>query len=200
MASLPNPLESRTSDHTIEELFLKRWSPRAMNGETVAAAAVNSLFEAARWAPSTYNEQEWRFLYSHKESEYWSTFFDLLVDANQSWCKNAGVLIVVLSRTTFSRNGKPNPTHEFDTGLATQNLMLQAAAMGLVSHAMAGFDRGQSKRSLNVPDGFEPHCMLAIGHRGDPTELPENYQGMETPSGRKQIAEIAREGTFSFDE
>jgi len=201
MSDLPNPLNHRTADHPIEEIFLKRWSPRAMSGEAVSQDAVNQLFEAARWAPSTYNEQEWRFLYAHKETGQWSDFFDLLVDANQAWCENAGVLIVAFSRTTFVKNGKPNNVHEFDTGLATQNLLLQAASLGLVAHAMGGFDRGQSKRTLNIPDGFEPHCMIAVGHPGKISSLPEDYQGMDKePSGRKPIAEIAREGKFSFDQ
>ncbi|MDB4439742.1 nitroreductase family protein [Planctomicrobium sp.] len=201
MSDLPNPLEHRSADHPIEELFLNRWSPRAMNGEGVSQEATNLLFEAARWAPSTYNEQEWRFLYAHKDSDQWSNFFDLLADPNQAWCKNAGLLIVAFSRTTFVRNGKPNIVHEFDAGLATQNLLLQAAAMGLVAHAMGGFDRGQSKRALNVPDGYEPHCMIAIGHPGEISSLPEGYQDMDkAPTGRKPISEIACEGQFAFDE
>ncbi len=200
MSDLPEPLEHRSSDYPIEELFLKRWSPRAMNGETVELESLHRLFEAARWAPSTYNEQEWRFLFARNSSEHWSTFFDLLVEANQSWCKNAGALVVVFSRTTFTRNGKPNAVHQFDAGLATQNLLLQAASMGLVAHAMGGFDRGASKRNLSVPDGFEAHCMIAIGHPGGISDLPENYQSLEKPSGRKPIEKIAREGLFSFEE
>lgn len=193
-------LNVRTADHSIENIFLARWSPRAMNGQAVPQADVNRLFEAARWAPSTYNEQEWRFLYAHRDSEHWSKFFDLLVEPNQLWCEQAGVLIVVVSRTTFTRNGKPNNVHEFDAGLATQNLLLQASSMGLVGHAMGGYDRGAAKRNLNIPDGFETHCMVAIGHPGDPANLPENYQELEKPSGRKPIAEIAQAGPFQFEQ
>ncbi|WP_417848139.1 nitroreductase family protein [Thalassoglobus sp.] len=200
MTNLPNPLEHRKSDHPIEELFLKRWSPRAMNGEAVELESLNRLFEAARWAPSTYNEQEWRFLFARNQTANWSTFFDLLGEANQAWCQKAGALVIVFSREKFTKNGKPNPVHQFDAGLATQNLLLQAASIGLVAHPMAGFDRGASTRALNVPDGFEPHCMIAIGHPGNPEDLPENYQSLEQPSGRKPIDSIAREGTFTFDE
>lgn len=200
MSNQPNPLELRVADHPIEKIFLKRWSPRAMSGAAVEENAVNSLFEAARWAPSTYNEQEWRFLYAHHETEHWPAFFDLLMEANQTWCEKAGVLVLVLSRTTFTGNGKPNPVHEFDAGLAVQNLLLQAATQGLVSHAMAGFDRAQSKRVLGIPDGFEPHCMIALGHPGDISTLPENYQALEVPSGRKPIGKIAAAGTFCFEE
>src|SRR5688500_12082224 len=111
MASLPDPLQHRTADHPIEQLFLRRWSPRAMTGAPVRQADLMRLFEAARWAPSTYNEQEWRFLYAHREGPHWQRFMGILAEANQTWCENAGVLIVGLSRKFFARNGKPNPGH-----------------------------------------------------------------------------------------
>jgi len=199
MAHLPDPLEHRQADHPIEDLFLRRWSPRAMNGEPLAESELMRLFEAARWAPSTYNEQEWRFLYATRDSEHWQTYFDLLTEGNQAWCDQAAVLIVGLSCKVFSRNGKPNPVHTLDTGLAMQNLLLQAAAMGLVAHGMAGFNRGSAKSALNVPDDFEVEVMIAAGHPGDPDSLPENYRDMDlNPSGRKPVAEIARPGTFVF--
>lgn len=200
MSELPNPLEVRTADHPVEPLFLKRWSPRAMSGAPLPTGQLASLFEAARWAPSTYNEQEWRFLYAERETEHWQTYLDILVEANRIWCQQAGVLVVAYSRTTFTRNGKPNPVHEFDTGLAVQNFLLQAAVLGLVAHPMAGFDRGQAKRALGVPDGFEPHCMIAVGLPGDTNDLPESLRELENPTGRKPLDQIARPGLFSFDE
>ena len=199
MTALPNPLEHRTADHPIEEIFLKRWSPRSMNGEPVDSSVVKQLFEAARWAPSSYNEQEWRFMYAHRDTDQWSLLFDVLMEANQAWCKNAGVLILAASRTTFAKNGKPNSVHELDTGMAVQNLLLQTASLGLVGHAMAGFDRGKSKVALELPDGVEPHCMIAIGHPGEIEVLPEDFRGGEEPSGRKSISEISVEGKYSFD-
>lgn len=200
MTALPNPLETRVADYPIEEVFLMRWSPRAMSGQAIEQSVVNQLLEAARWAPSSYNEQEWRFLYAHRDSENWPIFMDLLMEANQAWCVNAGVLMVVISRTTFSRNGKPNSVHALDTGMAVQNLLLQAAALGIVGHAMAGFDRGKTKVSLGIPDGFESHCMVAIGQPGKIEVLPEDYQDKETPSGRKPIAQTSGEGKFNFSE
>ena len=139
MAQLPNPREHRQADHPIETFFIDRWSPRAMSGEPVSESEMNSLFEAARWAPSTFNEQEWRFLFAHRQREHWQLLFNLLMEANQGWCKDAGALIVVLSHKVFGRNGKPNPVHTFDSGAAFENLALQGAAMGLVVHGMAGF-------------------------------------------------------------
>ena len=198
MTQLPNPLDHREAAHPIESLFLRRWSPRAMSGAELAEAEVNRLFEAARWAPSTYNEQEWRFLYAKNGDGQWEDFFGLLMDANQAWCHKAGMLIVVLSHKTFERNGKPNPVHTLDTGMAVQNLLLQAASMNLVAHAMAGFNRGQAKQVLQVPDDYEVEAMIAIGHPGDVDDLSPELQEREVPTGRKPIDEIARPGKFAF--
>ncbi len=198
MATLPDPLKHRTADHPIETLFLKRWSPRAMSGAAVSRDDVMRLLEAARWAPSTYNVQEWRFLYAHRDTAHWDAFFGLLAEANQGWCVNAGVLILVAAHTVFERNGKPNPVHEFDAGLASQNLLLQGASMGLVVHAMAGFDREAAPGALSLPDDVKPVAMIAVGHPGDPDALPDGMRdGDLAPSGRNPVAEFAREGPFA---
>ena len=188
----------RTPDHPIEALFWRRWSPRAMNGAALPQEKLNSLLEAARWAPSTYNEQEWRFLYAHRGGRFWPAFFGLLMDANKAWCERAGVLVAVLAHRVFSRNGSPNPVHVFDVGAASQNLMLQGAHMGLVVHAMAGFDRDAARKALNVPDDYGVEAMIAIGQPGDPAELPPELRERETPTGRMKIAEFSREGPFAF--
>jgi nitroreductase len=199
MSQLPDPLKFRRPDHEVLDLFVKRWSPRAMAGGPLEERQLMRLFEAARWAPSTYNEQEWRFLYAASGGPHWETFFGLLMEANQLWCRNASVLVVVLSHNVFSRNGKPNPVHTFDAGLATQNLLLQGSEMGLVCHGMAGFDRGKARAQLNVPDDYDVEAMIAIGLPGDPDQLPENYRDMDLEvSGRKPVAEIAAEGLFAF--
>src|SRR5437868_1543418 len=100
---MPNPVyQSRKADYPIEELLLRRWSPRALSGEPLSEQELCTLFEAARWAPSTYNEQEWRFLYARRDTPQWQQFFELLMEANQAWCKRAAVLVVVLARKTFA--------------------------------------------------------------------------------------------------
>ncbi len=198
MAQLPDPLDYRSADHPIETLFLKRWSPRALSGEPVSQTDLNRLLEAARWAPSTYNEQEWRFLYAHRDTPQWSTFFGLLMEANQVWCENAGILIVVVSHKVFERNGMPNPVHTFDSGLASENLMLQATAMGLIAHGMGGFDRSKARATLRIPDDYEVQAMIAVGHPGNTDVLPPDVAEREVPSGRKPIAEISGEGPFAF--
>jgi nitroreductase len=169
-----------------------------MDGRPLAEGELNTLFEAARWAPSTYNEQEWRFLYAHRETRHWETFFNLLAEANQAWCKNAAVLVVVVSHKVFQRNGKPNPVHTFDSGASFENLALQATIMGLVAHGMAGFDRDKARADLGVPDGYDVEAMVALGHPGDPAELPAPLLERETPSGRKPLREITCEGRFAF--
>jgi nitroreductase len=196
MATLPDPLAHRTADHPIESLFLRRWSPRAMSGEPVTAAELARLFEAARWAPSTYNEQEWRFRYAHRGTAHWATFLGLLVEANRAWCGEAGVLAVVFARTTFTRNGKPNPVHLFDCGAAFENLALQGASMGLVVHGMAGFDWQRAASELHAPPEHVPAAMFAVGRPGDPAKLPPELREREVPSGRKPIAATAGEGPF----
>jgi nitroreductase len=195
---LPKPEDHRQPEFPIEPIFWRRWSPRAMSGESLAEEELMSLFEAARWAPSTYNEQEWRFLYARRDTAQWPLLFDLLYDANKTWCKNAAVLVVILARKTFTRNGKPNPVHLFDVGSAWQNLALQATAMGLVSHGMAGFDFDKARTDLKVPDEFAVAAMFAVGRPGDPAELPEQMREMEKPSSRRPVRESIREGVFAF--
>lgn len=196
MSKLPGVSEHRKTDHAIESIFVERWSPRAMNSEAITSDELNQLFEAARWAPSSYNEQPWRFLYAHRDSQHWQTFFDLLVPANQTWAATAGVLILEVSSQVFSKNQKPNRVHVFDAGAAWQNLALQGARMGLVVHGMAGFDVDKAKAALNVPEDFSVIAMMAVGRHGNVSNLPENLQGGETPTGRKKVAEIAFEGGF----
>jgi nitroreductase len=195
---MKNALDYRTAEHPIEPLFVERWSPRAMSGEPLSEGELLTLFEAARWAPSTYNEQEWRFLYARRDTPQWPAFFNLLVEGNQTWCERAALLCVVLAHKVFSRNGKPNPVHLFDSGCAFENLALQGTAMGLVVHGMQGFDYDQARSTLSVPDDFAVAAMFAVGRPGDPDKLPESLRGREIPSDRKPVGEIACEGPFKF--
>ena len=200
MSKLPNPEQYRTADYPIEPIFIRRWSARAMNGEPISENEMLTLFEAARWAPSTYNEQEWRFLYARRDTPAWPLFFDLLVEGNRAWCGRAALLVVVLARTVFARNGKPNPVHLQDSGSAFENLALQGTAMGLVVHAMQGFDFEKARTALGVPDNYAVAFMFAVGRPGDPGELPEPLREREIPSGRKPVRELICEGAFSFAE
>jgi nitroreductase len=193
-----NALDVRTADHPIESLILERWSPRAMTGESLSHGEILTLFEAARWAPSTYNEQEWRFLYARRDTPQWPLLFDLLIEFNQLWCKNAALLCVVVAHKVFERNGKPNPVHLYDAGAAWENLALQGTAMGLVVHGMSGFDFEKARASLQLPDDYAVGAMFAVGRPAPVDVLPESMRERETPSDRKPLSEIICEGAFAF--
>lgn len=188
----------RQADHAIDPMFIRRWSPRAMSGEAVSPEELMVLFEAARWAPSSYNGQPWRFLYARRDSPHWQPFFELMVEFNQAWAQKAAVLIVVLSRRVFEHNGEPNRHHSFDAGSAWQSLALQGSLMGLVVHAMAGFDADRARRSLQVPAEYEVEAMIAVGKPGRSEDLPEALREGEVPSDRKPVAEIACAGPFAL--
>jgi len=185
----------RKPENNIAEIFLNRWSPRAMSGEEIDEAFLFSLFEAARWAPSANNNQPWRFIYSRRNTKHWKTFFDLLAEGNQGWAKNAAVLIVVISKTTFD-NGDHARTHSYDTGAAWENFALQGSLLGLVVHGMQGFDYDKAKEVLGVPDDYQVEAMIAVGKKGEKEDLPEYQQKREFPSARKSTSEIAMEGFF----
>jgi len=188
-----NVKEHREAEYPVDDIFINRWSPRAMSGDPVSKDELMSLIEAARWAPSSFNNQSWRFLYSLKGSDTWDTYFNLLLEGNQAWVKNAGALVVILSKTTFDYNGKPSKTHAFDSGAAWQNFALQGSINGLVIHGMQGFDYDKAKSELQIPDEYEVQAMAAIGKPGDPDDLPEALREKDIPSGRKNISEIALE-------
>ena len=186
----------RDPDHDVDPIFVNRWSPRAMTGEPLDEAEYLPLFEAARWAPSAFNNQHWRFVYAAREDEEWDEFADLLNEANQSWATDAAVLAVITSKTTFDHNGEPAPVHSFDTGAAWENLTLEGARRGLAVHAMAGFDYERAAEELGVPEEFEVEAMVAIGERAPTETLPEELQEREDPSGRKPLDEIVLQGGF----
>jgi nitroreductase len=196
MGVLPKASDHRKADHPIEPIFLHRWSPRAMSGEPVSRDELNTLFEAARWAPSSYNEQPWRFLYARRDDAHWPVFLDLLVPANRQWAHQAGALLLIVARKTFSRNDKPNPVHSFDAGAAWANLANQGARMGLVVHGMAGFDWDKARTVLNVPEAFAVQAMVAVGRPGDPDLLPAQLRQAEVPTDRRPVAEFAFHGGF----
>jgi nitroreductase len=187
----------RKPGYQIEPLIIQRWSPRAMSGEGIGEAELMTLFEAARWAPSSYNAQPWRFIYARRGTKAWDIFFGLLDEFNQRWTQAAAVLIVVVSRKFFEWDGKPARTHSFDAGAAWQNLALQGSRLGLVVHGMEGFDYGKAKHALNVPDEFEVEAMVAVGRPGPIDVLDQEQREMESPSDRRPIAEIVFEGAFS---
>jgi len=188
--------DHRKADHPVDWLFVDRWSPRAMSGEAIPQAELDVLFEAARWAPSAGNTHPWRILYAHRDSEHWPLFFDLLVERNRMWCRNAAALLLFISRKTNEQTGRALVTHSYDTGAAWENLALQGTLRGLVVHGMAGFDYARARTTLNVPDIFDVEAMAAVGRPGPLTVLPEDFQARESPNTRRPIAEVVFEGPY----
>jgi nitroreductase len=186
----------RQSPYNINPLILNRWSPRSMTGEELDENTIMSLFEAARWAPSSYNNQPWRFIYAKRNTEHWSKLFNLLADLNKVWTKNAAVLVVVIASKNFEHNGKYSITHQFDAGAAWENLALEASSRGLVAHGMQGFDYERARIDLQIPDNFDVMAMIAIGKKGPKDNLPPQLQEREHPNDRKPLAEIIMEGQF----
>jgi len=188
--------EVRRADHPIDKLFLDRWSPRAMSGEEVSEKELMVLFEAARWAPSSYNNQPWRMLYARRNTPHWNLFFDLLGDFNKGWVKNAAAMVLFISKTTFDHNGEPSETHSFDTGSAWENFALQGMLKGYIVHGMQGFDYRRAKTDLKIPDGFAVEAMVAVGRPGDPSVLPEDLRKREAPNDRRKLDKTVCEGPF----
>jgi nitroreductase len=188
----------RIADYPVEKLLLERWSPRSFTGEAIPQDVLMTLFEAARWAPSSYNSQPWRFIYGLHGTPAFERIFGLLVPGNQGWAKNASALAVIVSKTTMAPRGTEilSHSHSFDTGAAWQNLSLQATAMGWHTHGMVGFDIPRAATELGVPAGYRVEAALAIGKQADKSALPEALQAMEKPNARNPITSFAFEGRF----
>jgi nitroreductase len=193
---IPEVQKTRKTEYSIDPIFLNRWSPRAMSGEQLSDEELMPLFEAARWAPSSYNSQQRRFIYAKRNTPNWDIFFDLLFDGNKVWCKNAAVLVVVITRKNFEHNEKPSPTTVFDTGAAWENLALEGSLRGLVVHGMQGFDYAKARTALMVPDNYDVCAMIAIGKKGNKEDLPSDLQEIEQPNNRRPLKEIVIEGIF----
>jgi nitroreductase len=191
-----NIAQFRTPTYPVLPLFLHRWSPRSMTGEPLSDEEIFSLFEAARWAPSSYNGQPWRFIFAKRDTPHWNKLFDLMIEFNQGWAKNAALLLVIISRNLFEHNNKPAITHGFDAGAAWMSLALEGAERGYVVHGMQGFDYQKAKTSLNIPEEYTVHAMAAIGKRAPREQLPKELQEREFPSDRKPLREIIMEGSF----
>lgn len=153
-------------------VILERWSPRSFENRAVNPVDLKRVFEAARWAPSSYNEQPWRFIVGLRGSVTFQKIVSTLAVGNQTWAPKAPVLILGVAKTHFSHNNTFNHYALFDLGAASAVITLQAAALGLATHQMAGFDHDAARRELEVPDGYAVGSVMALGHQGEPSELP----------------------------
>lgn len=178
--------------YPIHELLQRRWSPRAFSDKMVETDKLRSLFEAARWAPSSNNEQPWSFIIATKDDENnYRRLFECLKEGNKKWAFRAPVLMLSVARLNFEDEGTPNRHAFHDTGMAVFSLVVQATALGLMVHQMAGFDVEKARTELKIPDGHEPVAMIAVGYPGDPNILPDRLKQRELlPRERKPIAEF----------
>lgn len=186
------------TDHPVHELIRRRWSPRAFADRPVEPEKLASLFEAARWAPSSYNEQPWNYVYATKEHpEQFQRLLDCLVEGNQRWARKAPVLAISVAKLRFDHNGQPNRHALHDVGMATENLALQGVALGLAVHQMAGFHVDQARELLGIPEGYEPVAAIAVGYPANPESLsPEVREKELAPRTRKPAAQFAFQGRW----
>lgn len=180
------------TDHPVHALIAGRWSPYAFADRPVSRADLHSLFEAARWAASSYNEQPWGYLVATREQpEEFARMLGCLVEANRAWAKAAPVLALGCTHLTFARNGQPNAAAQHDLGLASANLSLEATARGLVVHQMIGILADQARAVYRIPEGVQPLTALAIGYAGDAASLPEALQSRDAARRpRKPLTEF----------
>ncbi len=177
------------ADKPVEELILKRWSPRAFADKPVSSADLQTIFTAGSWAASSYNEQPWRFIVGVKPSETHTKLLRALIPMNQSWAESAPVLYASFAKKTFSHNQAPNGSAVHDVGAASATISLEATALGLHTHGMAGFDKELLRASFGVPSDFDPVACWALGYLGDPANLPENFKLPEQqPRDRKPLS------------
>ncbi len=187
---------NRQTNYPIHPLLLARESTRAFSEERFSEDDLMSLFEAARWAPSSYNNQPWRFHYGRRDTPEWDLFFNPLVEFNKNWCRKADTLIAVISYQLYEYNHKPAPTAHFDSGSAWMSLALEAQAKGWVAHAMSGFDYEKLRDNLKVPNDYSIEAMIAVGKKGKGETLPDELRKHDTSYQRKSLQDIICKGTF----
>jgi nitroreductase len=183
-------------DHTIAA----RWSPRAFDAnKSVTQEQVIALLEAARWAPSCFGDEPWRFVVFNKVTDVsaWQNAFDCLVEGNQAWVKNTSLLILVCADTLFTHNKKSNRWAQYDTGAAAENLCLQAASLGLAAHQMGGFSADAAREKFNIPEQYTLMAMIAVGYQANVDELSEELKEREiAPRKRKELGELFFSGMW----
>jgi nitroreductase len=190
-----------TTQAPVHDIIANRWSPRAYDAsKPVSQAQIISMLEAARWAPSCFGDEPWRFIVwdKNKDVAAWEKAFDCIVPGNQGWAKDAPVFVLICAGTLFGQNQKPNRWGAYDTGAAAVSLSLQATSMGLVTHQMGGFDGEKTRAAFNIPEQFEMMSMMAVGYIADVDALPEEAKERTlAPRKRKPLGELFYEGVWN---
>jgi len=188
------------TQQAIHELLANRWSGRAYDAsQPVSQAQVVSLLEAARWAPSCFGDQPWRYVFCNKADnmQAWQAAFECLVPGNQGWAVNAPVLLLICADTLFGHNDKPNKWAAYDTGAATENLCLQATALGLMAHQMGGFDADKARATFNVPERYQVLAMVTVGYQAALDGLSDEDKARELAArSRKPLEELFFNGVW----
>lgn len=162
----------------LADLIVRRWSPRAFDAErAVERHKLHALLQAARWAPSCFGDEPWRYIVADRQTDEtaWQKAFDLLAEGNQAWCKNVPVLLLACADSVFDRNGKPNRWGQYDTGAASENLCLEAVRQGLAAHQMGGFDVKRARQAYAIPERFTPMAMIAVGYQASADVLDAGW-------------------------
>lgn len=184
----------------VHDVIASRWSGRAYDAtKSVSKDQVISLLEAARWAPSCFGDEPWRYVVSNKADNLpaWQAAFDCLVPGNQGWAVNAPVLLLICADTLFRHNDKPNKWAAYDTGAATENLCLQATALGLMAHQMGGFDADKARQTFKVPERYQILAMVTVGYQAAVEGLAEDVKERELAArSRKPLGELFFDGAW----
>lgn len=184
----------------IDDTLANRWSGRAYDpSKAVSEKDVIALLEAARWAPSCYGDQPWRFIVWNKATDEagWQKAFECLAPGNQGWVKNAPVLFLIAADSFFNHNGSPNRWGQYDTGAAAENLCLQAASMGMMAHQMGGFDPDKARAAFGVPEQFALMAMIAVGYQADISSIEgEALDREKAPRSRRPLGELFFKGSW----
>jgi len=186
-------INERKADFPIDPIYTQRWSPRSFSEREVPEETLMAVLEAARWAPSAFNFQPWRFILATSKDEK-EKFYSFISEGNLVWCKKAPVLILIISQTL--RDGNPVRSHSFDTGSAWGYLSLEAVRQGLVTHPMTGFDFNLARQVLKVPDEYDIEALVALGYQGEREALPQSLQEREQANSRRPIKESLYQGEF----
>ena len=186
------------TDHSVNELLLKRWSPYGFADRPVSQEDLCSLFEAARWAASSYNEQPWSYIVATKDdTQEFERVLSCLVGPNQAWAKEASALVLCSTTLNFTRNSKPNDAAIHDLGLAAGNLSLEATARGISVHQMIGILPDKAREVFDIPDGVQAVTAMAIGYAADPNSLPDQLKQRDlSPRQRKPLTEFVFGGAW----
>jgi nitroreductase len=186
------------TDYPVQDYIRNRWSPRAFSEQAVSPEVLRSLFEAARWAPSSNNEQPWAFLVATRDDpENFARMLSVLVEFNAGWAKSAGVLVLAVAELAFRQNGQPNRNAQYDVGSATAQMTFEACSRGLAVHQMAGFYPKKARQVFEIPDGWDPIAAIAIGYPGDASTLPQKLRDREVaPRSRRPLREFVMTGSW----